>query len=235
MTSSLIPARPYDKFHGNSWHRIEDTVTRETRIHLAWPNRSTTLWAFPRDLDHLALGHALVEWCSPNQIPCLRQTEHDTFHLDPCPREYPAGGRNFEPVSPPTILGAMNRFFSRTGLWETTGCFHRMALFDPHTDTIIHFVEDIARHNCIDRLAGWSVQAACPLKDKVLLCSSRVTGSLMTKICLAGLPMVVSQSATTMAAIDMAADHGITLLGFARTSRFTVFCDPADHARVAKI
>ena len=120
----------------------------------------------------------------------------------------------------------MDRFFSRTGLWETTGCFHRMALFDPRTNAIVHFVEDIARHNCIDRLAGWSVRAACPLRNKVLLCSSRVTGSLMTKISQAGLPMVVSRSATTLAAIDLATQQGITLLGFARTNRFTVFCDP---------
>jgi FdhD protein len=226
MTLSSIPALPYSKFLDNSWHRIEDLVPREIRIHLVWPDRKATLWTFPRGLDHLALGHALVQWCSHKEIPCLCKTDQTTYFLEPRPRNYPQKVKNFEPVTPTTILETMHRFFSRTGLWETTGCFHRMALLDPRTNALVHFVEDIARHNCIDRLAGWSVQAACPLRDKVLLCSSRVTGSLMTKISQAGLPMVVSQSATTLAAIDLATKHAITLLGFARTNRFTVFCDP---------
>ena len=233
MTSPSIVTHSCLKFHGNSWSTIHDMVPREIRIDLIWPGKQATLWTFPHAPDVLARGHALVEWCRPDEIPAIDGVDHTTYHLTPSPRESPAVRSGFSPIRPEEILEGMERFFSREGLWETTGCFHRMALFDPNTNTIICFVEDIARHNCVDRLAGWSVQSTCPLVDKILLCSSRVTGSLMGKIARAGLPMVVSRSATTMAAIEQAQRNGITLAGFARGKRFSVFCDPHSHVRVS--
>jgi FdhD protein len=83
----------------------------------------------------------------------------------------------------------------------------------------------------VDRLAGWAVQEDVSPNAMVLLCSSRVTGSLMRKINRLGLPVVVSRSATTIAAIEQAKEHGTTLIGFSRETRFTVFCDPHAHIR----
>jgi len=226
MNSPPITTYPCRRFHDNAWVEIEDTIPQETRINLAWPGKQTTLWAFPRDLDMLALGHALVEWSSSGQIPVIDQVNQNTYLLKPCSREHPGNRSKGFSISSRALLPAMDLFFSRPGMWETTGCFHRMALFDPKTATIIHFVEDIARHNCVDRLAGWSVQTDRPVDDLALLCSCRVTGSLMRKIIRLGLPMVVSRSATTMGAIAQANDHRITLVGFSRNTRFTVFCDP---------
>jgi FdhD protein len=226
MNSPHIAAYPCRKFHDNAWHEIEDTIPQEVRINLTWPGKQTTLWAFPHDLEMLAIGHALVEWSSPGQIPVIDQVNQTTYVLTPCSHEYPGNRSKAFSISPRTLLSAMDLFFSRPGMWETTGCFHRMALLDPKRTTIEHFVEDIARHNCVDRLAGWSVQTERSLGDLALLCSCRVTGSLMRKIIHLNLPMVVSRSATTMGAIEQAKDHGVTLVGFSRNTRFTVFCDP---------
>ncbi|WP_462325684.1 formate dehydrogenase accessory sulfurtransferase FdhD [Desulfoplanes sp.] len=232
MTTPSVATHSCLKFHDTSWDTIQDMVPRETRIDLVWPGNRATLWTFPHDPEELARGHALVEWCRSGEVPAIDGVDQNTYHLTPCPRKFPALPPALSPVSSKDILGAMEEFFARDGLWETTGCFHRMALFDPKSSTLTRFVEDIARHNCVDRLAGWSVQATCPPGDKILLCSSRVTASLMRKITRAGLPMVVSRSATTMAAIEQAQRHGITVVGFARGNRFTVFCDPHRHVRV---
>jgi len=226
-----ISSYPCRTFRADSWHDMVDFVPRETRIELVWPDKKTTLWAFPNDLEGLVLGHARVEWSAPDQTPVIDRVEERTYFLKPCQRELPPARAGFSPIPAKDILSAMHRFFSRAGMWAQTGCFHRMALVDPTTKQIVHFVEDIARHNCVDRLAGWTVQEDISPNTMVLLCSSRVTGSLMRKINRLGLPVVVSRSATTMAAITQAQEHGTTLIGFSRDTRFTVFCDPHTHIR----
>lgn len=118
----------------------------------------------------------------------------------------------------------MHTFLERPGLWEQTGCFHRMAAYCPQASSFCNFVEDIGRHNCVDRLAGWALKSSQSLSTTTLLCSSRVTGSLMAKITRAGFPMIISRSATTQAAITQAQAAGITLVGFTRENgvRFSV-------------
>jgi FdhD protein len=231
MHFSSISSYPCRTFRADSWHDIADFVPWETRIELVWPGNKTTLWAFPHDLERLVLGHARVEWSAPDQIPVIDRVEEKTYFLKPCQREQFGTRTGFPAIPPEDILSAMHRFFSRAGMWAQTGCFHRMALLDPTKKQIVHFVEDIARHNCVDRLAGWAVQEDVSPNAMVLLCSSRVTGSLMRKINRLGLPVVVSRSATTMAAIEQAKEHGTTLIGFSRETRFTVFCDPHAHIR----
>jgi FdhD protein len=229
----LIPSRRCTRFNDNSWQKIEDAVPQEKRITITWPGQHSFLWAFPNELEELVCGHAAVEWCSVDHIPIVSHVEQNTYHLVPVSREWARPASTILSLAPKTILDAMDLFFDRTGLWETTGCFHRMGLFDPATNTLVHFVEDIARHNCIDRIAGWSVRTSRPLEDLILLCSSRVTGSLMSKIVRTGVPVIVSRSATTVAAIEQAEEHAITLLGFARKNRFTVFSDPRKHLRIS--
>ncbi|PIE69467.1 MAG: hypothetical protein CSA21_02220 [Deltaproteobacteria bacterium] len=235
MYPSSLPVSTYLKFHHNAWHTIKDTVSQEISVHLVWPDTQTTLWTFPHHLNELIQGHALIEWCSPDQIPVVNHVDEasHTYHLLPCPWPQNRPRAAVAPLQPQDIISAMNHFLTWPGLWEQTGCFHRMALLDPHTNLLIHFVEDIARHNCIDRLAGWSLHSSLPLQGLVLLCSSRITGSLMRKIVRTGLPMVISQSATTVAAIELAQHHKRTLLGFTRDKRFTIFHLPDNQTHVA--
>lgn len=126
---------------------------------------------------------------------------------------------------PKDVLEAMDAFIEAEGLWECTGCFHRAGVYAMQSGALLTRVEDIGRHNCVDRLAGWSVLNGIPLSDKALLVSARMTSSLCAKAIRAGFPVIVSRSAVTTAAIAMAREAGVTLIGFARTQeqRFTVF------------
>lgn len=123
------------------------------------------------------------------------------------------------------VLKAMDAFIEAEGLWESTGCFHRAGVYAIERGSLLMRSEDIGRHNCVDRLAGWSVLHDIPLSDKALLISARMTSSLCAKTIRAGFPVIVSRSAVTTAAIAMAREAGVTLIGFARTQeqRFTVF------------
>lgn len=222
----------YHQFKDGAWRSIDDLTSPEVQVEVIWPGAPVrTLWAYPRDLSRLALGHTFLERCLPGEIPVFQEESERRFVLAPAA----------EPDSPKNALitvrhlrgdemvNRMQEFMGGEGRWNWTGCFHRAGLYDVPTETFLDIEEDIGRHNCIDRLAGWCVQNsvdAAARKALVLFVSARVTGSLAAKIANAGFGCVVSRSAVTEAAIATASAAPFSLAGFARENRVTVFTDP---------
>jgi FdhD protein len=218
------------RFEHGAWRDFTDTVSPEVRVTLFWPGvEPKELWAFPEGLSHLALGHALLEFCPGDCRPELQRRDQAlAFHLVPVPAsDDPGHAPSFTALSATVLQKAMAEFIERQGRWDSTGCFHRMAAFDPDTRRFTHQVEDIGRHNCVDRMAGWALEADAPASGLALFVSARVTASLADKIARAGFPLVVSRSAVTTAGLAICAEAGLTLAGFARENRFTVFTDRA--------
>ncbi len=191
-----------------------------------------TIRAWPHDLAKLALGHILLDK-SPSLHSLHRiatvQAEGTGFHVsvgDDLPQPLPLPPARWEA---PDLLVAMRDFIGAGGLWDDTGCFHRAGVYDVAHKSLLVRAEDIGRHNCLDRLAGWSVLEGVALADKALLISARMTASLCAKALRAGFRIIVSRSAVTTAAIAMCNEANATLVGFARTDehRFTLFADAA--------
>ncbi len=240
MTDLLSTLR-LSQYRNSAWREIDDAVTRETGVSVSWrrdaspcgendeadapqesfPSRgSAVLWACPRDLAPLALGHVLLD-----RVPaplCLHR-EAGVEATAPLAFAVRVGtALTGTPPPPPArweapqLLEAMRAFIGAEGLWDATGCFHRAGVFSVKEGRLLVRAEDIGRHNCIDRLAGWSVQERVPLSDKALLISARLTASLCAKALRAGFRVLVSRSAVTTAALEMAARAGATLAGFTR-------------------
>lgn len=184
------------------------------------------LWASPREPADLALGHCLLEMCPPGFLPVPAESDGTTFRFTTVQAALPPPVAWPGPLAAGDILAAAHDFSTMDGLWESTGCFHRMAVLDPATKAFLHCEEDIGRHNCLDRLAGWAVRTWRPLAGLVLYGSARATASLVVKAVKSGYAVFISRSAVTSAAVELARDAGMTLLGFSRDNRFTVFCDP---------
>ena len=226
---------PCCQYRHNAWNTLEDWVTPEVTLTLHWPGREPrSLLAYPAELDRLAVGHASLEFCEPGQIPVLEREEEGNFFLTPVPADpdlfRPEPTARFT-LSPEDILTAMQEFIGSEGRWNMTGCFHRAAVHDPAATGFEKRVEDIGRHNCIDRTAAWALATGTRPADRILFVSARVTASLLQKIIRAGFQMVISRSATTTASIALAEEHGVTLIGFSRENRFTVFHDPNGYIR----
>jgi len=215
------------QFKNGVWRDIEDWVGPEASVSIFWPGSSPVrLWAFPRELEDLAVGHALLDLCPEGSVPVLESREENRFYLSPEPAsEGKTSGDAEISLAAADILEALEGLMSGSGKWEATGSFHRAGIFDPGGMKIIREAEDIGRHNCLDRLAGWALKNQVALGDKVLLVSARATGSLTRKARRAGFPVLISRSAVTTAAIRYAEQTEMTLAGFARGTRLTVFSD----------
>lgn len=106
-------------------------------------------------------------------------------------------------------------------LFNATGCVHSCALV--HNGEIICHMEDIKRHNALDKAVGYAAKNNIPLTDVMVVTSGRVSLDYMEKVINAGIGIVVSRAAVTDAAISLAKKKDVTLLGFVRNGRANLY------------
>ena len=119
------------------------------------------------------------------------------------------------------VLGLMAEFNRKSQLFLDTGGVHSCALSDG--SGLLSFEEDIGRHNALDKILGRAMMNDIPLENKIVLTSGRISTEIVSKVARRGIPVIVSRSAPTSAAIEQAQTLGMTLVGFARGSKFNVY------------
>lgn len=220
----------FRQYRHGAWRDFEDIVAPEEVLRVHVPGLPPKeLSSFPDSEQgwlSLVLGHALLDMCRPHERPVFVRRQDNDFYLDVTRRavvDPPA--EPFPALEADAVLQCMGTFIASAGRWEHTGCFHRMALYAPAEERFLVQVEDIGRHNCLDRLAGICLERELDPGALALFVSARATGSLVAKAVRAGFLFMVSRSAVTSAGVRLAQERGLTLLGFAREIRFTVFAD----------
>ena len=117
---------------------------------------------------------------------------------------------------PKTLRGAQAAF-------ERTGGLHAAGLFDA-AGTLLCAREDVGRHNAVDKVLGWALQAGeVPARGRLLMVSSRASFELAQKAFMAGVPLLAAVSAPSSLAAEFAAEVGMTLLGFVRGESMNVY------------
>jgi len=217
---------PCKQFKDGAWRTFQDDAAPEIPVTLSVEGgEDKQLWAFPDGLAELCLGHALLDLGREGMIPSVEQTGEQAFKARFSPGAVPPATPWPSPLTPDDILTGAARFMEIGGRWDATGCFHRAALYDPSVKAFVHHVEDIGRHNCLDRLAGWALARKRPLGGQVLFVTARATASLAAKAVRSGYAVMISRSAVTTAGVDIARKAGMTLAGFSRENRFSIFTD----------
>ena len=109
-------------------------------------------------------------------------------------------------------------------VFEKTGGLHAAALFDGRTGQLLVLREDVGRHNAVDKVLGrcWLDGPWNPA-GYILFVSGRAGYELVQKAARAGVPMLVAVGAPTSLSVELAERVGLSLIGFARENRFTVY------------
>lgn len=82
------------------------------------------------------------------------------------------------------------------------------------------YMEDVGRHNAVDKIAGWMLSNSVHADDKVLYTTGRLTSEMVIKTAHMGIPVLASRSGFTAWGAEIARDVGLTLVGRMRGRRF---------------
>ncbi|MGW3468743.1 formate dehydrogenase accessory sulfurtransferase FdhD [Saccharopolyspora sp. NPDC000995] len=126
-------------------------------------------------------------------------------------------------LEPATIIELPDRLRAAQRVFETTGGLHAAGLFDSGGEVLV-VREDVGRHNAVDKVLGWALLAdRVPLTGCVLMVSGRASFELVQKAAMAGVPALAAVSAPSSLAVDLAAEQGMTLIGFLRGRSMNVY------------
>lgn len=138
----------------------------------------------------------------------------------------------FDVAADPTVLGAgvllglPDRLRRHQRAFDRTGGLHAAGLFTADGELLVAR-EDVGRHNAVDKVVGWALLAGrLPLAGTVLQVSGRASFELVQKAWLAGIPVLSAVSAPSSLAAELASEVGLTLAGFVREGRATLYSRP---------
>lgn len=126
-------------------------------------------------------------------------------------------------VSAAEVLALAREFQLRSQVYRTTHGVHSAGLCD--TNGILVFTEDIGRHNAIDKIFGRCLLEDISIEDRMITTSGRISSEIVIKVARRNIPIVISKSAPTDLAVDMAGRLGVTLIGFVRGKKMNVYTE----------
>jgi FdhD protein len=253
MLAAKTNVRCY-RFEGGTCQPIETQAITETSVTLTVNGDDwLALMCTPLDIDALAVGFLFNEGLihSKNEIASVRvcptgdnvdvwlthvvekpaqwrRTSGCTGGVTgvPAVEKHASGGglpaKDGVTLSPEQITALVTQLFAAQDLYQTAGGVHTSALSDGKR--ILIATEDIGRHNTLDKIAGRCLLDGINPLQRVLVTTGRVSSEMMQKAARIGASVVISRTAPSSLSIEIAEQSGITLIGYARRDRFTVYC-----------
>jgi FdhD protein len=103
-------------------------------------------------------------------------------------------------------------------LYLSAGAIHGTVLCE--RDRVLVYMEDVGRHNAVDKVAGFMWHHHVPAADKILYTTGRLTSEMVIKTAMMGIPVLASRSGFTAWGVEIAQQLGLTLIGRMRGQRF---------------
>lgn len=112
----------------------------------------------------------------------------------------------------------------RSVIFKNTGGVHNAALCGPNGVLVDR--TDIGRHNALDKIYGYCLRNDVMMGDKIIAFSGRISSEIVLKVSKIGVGIILSKSAPTELALDMAEQLGITVIGFIRGTKLNIYTHP---------
>ncbi|MCE8532813.1 formate dehydrogenase accessory sulfurtransferase FdhD [Ruegeria pomeroyi] len=103
-------------------------------------------------------------------------------------------------------------------LYLEAGAIHGTVLCRENRPLV--YMEDVGRHNAVDKIAGWMLSTGEGAEDKILYTTGRLTSEMVIKAAMMGIPVLASRSGFTAWGVEIARQVGLTLIGRMRGQRF---------------
>jgi FdhD protein len=231
---------------------IANEVVEEAQICISVNGAElATFMCTPRDLEVMALGFLANEGVI-DQLADVRHVRvskantcvdvwlQDTSQELPQRRIITAGcgggvtfddlSQRYEPLRsdlvamPDQLANLMRQMQLGADLYQRARGIHTAVLTTPQQ--ILLQVEDIGRHNCLDKLRGLAMQQAIDTRDKILMSSGRISSEMINKARRLGTPIVCSRTSPTSLSVALADAWNITLVAYLRQNRMRVYTHP---------
>ncbi len=229
--------------------RIETSVTVERPLTLYLNAQEiVTMMTIGDYPDYLAIGYLLnqnmlkptdvvteVEYDEDLEVVVVRTEEHTNFEAKLKKRTQTSGcaqgtafGDLMEALSEITLPQAEFRtswlyrlthaINTMPSLYLEAGAIHGCVLC--REDQPLVYMEDVGRHNAVDKIAGWMFRHGESGGDKIFYTTGRLTSEMVIKTVRMGIPILVSRSGFTAWGVELARQCGLTLIGRAKGKRF---------------
>jgi FdhD protein len=116
------------------------------------------------------------------------------------------------------LYSLTNTINTTPSLYLEAGAIHGCVL--AQEDRPLVYMEDVGRHNAVDKIAGWMFREKVSPGDKIFYTTGRLTSEMVIKTVRMGIPILVSRSGFTAWGVELARKAGLTLIGRARGKRF---------------
>ncbi|MCL6635990.1 MAG: formate dehydrogenase accessory sulfurtransferase FdhD [Peptococcaceae bacterium] len=253
---SLTARVPLVRVEDGASRRLEDEVVKEAAVTVFLNDQElVTMVCSPRAIEALVAGFLFVEGIVrergdlrnikilPDEgfvfVETAAPTEAESLFLKRCLASCCGRGRStfyfvndagLKPVEAEfsvtagQILALNEERERRSATFRITGGTHNAALCSARE--IIYFDEDIGRHNAVDKVLGRAFLDGVPFQDKLIFLSGRVSSEMVVKAARAGVPLIASRAAPTDLALDMAEKLNISVVGFVRGNRLSIYTRP---------
>ena len=237
-----------DEFH-HRWSTVENEVIEEGFVSIFVNGEElATVMCSPREQDRLALGFLCnegiitslddvraVHVCPSGACVDVWLTRSDFVRPNRLILTSGCGGgvtfddltKTVEPlqssitIAPQKLAGLLIEMQQHATLYARSRGVHTSALSDG--EIIIVLAEDVGRHNTIDKLRGACLIEQIDPRDKILLCTGRVSSEMINKAARMGCPIVASRTSPTSMSVQLAREWNITLAGYVRRDQMKVY------------
>ncbi len=124
-------------------------------------------------------------------------------------------------LSSSAVLDRMRDLDTFQGTYTTTRGVHAASVAT--TEETLVILEDLGRHNAVDKIVGHCFLNGVETRDKLLLTTGRITSEVLTKAARSNFPIVISRSSASALAVGMANHSRIDIITYVRAGRFNYF------------